>query len=321
MAVRTMTEPAPRSTTTTSVAICVITYLRPVGLRRLLEGLGDLEVPAETGVRVVVVDNDPGASARQVVDEVRTGLRHPVDYAVESVPGIPAARNAAVDRARGADFVAFVDDDEWPDARWLVELLATQRATGADVVTGPVLPVFERTPPAWVVDGRFFDRPRHGDAERIGYARTSNVLIRSSLFDGDESPFDLAFGKLGGSDTHFFTRARMAGRTIVWADRAVVHETVPASRVTTRWLLQRQYRLGNTLSLCLRLLDPTPRRLAKRAAHGVVRLAHGAVLLLASPVRGRATLVRAGQELCFAAGLLSGLGGFTYAEYKVVHGK
>ena len=37
-------------------------------------------------------------------------------------------------------------------------------------------------------------------------------------------------GLNGGDDTHFFTRAQMQGLSIVWADDAVVHETVPASR-------------------------------------------------------------------------------------------
>ena len=67
-------------------------------------------------------------------------------YAVEPRRGIPFGRNTAVRTAGDVDFVAFLDDDETADPAWLVELLRVQRTTGADVVTGTVLPVFEAGP-------------------------------------------------------------------------------------------------------------------------------------------------------------------------------
>ena len=39
--------------------------------------------------------------------------------------------------------------------------------------------------------------------------------------------FDIRFGILGGSDTHFFMRARRAGLAMLWCDEAVVTEEVP----------------------------------------------------------------------------------------------
>ena len=38
----------------------------------------------------------------------------------------------------------------------LAELLRVQADTEADVVTGPLLSRFERTPPRWVTEGAFF---------------------------------------------------------------------------------------------------------------------------------------------------------------------
>ena len=66
-------------------------------------------------------------------------------YVHEPRPGISHARNRGVAEAKG-DFVAFIDDDELPAPNWLESLLLTQRTYRADVVLGPVRPVFDRPP-------------------------------------------------------------------------------------------------------------------------------------------------------------------------------
>jgi hypothetical protein len=85
--------------------------------------------------------------------------------------------------------------------------------------------------------------------------------------------------------------------------------------------VKREYRRGNTLSICLRDLMDSPGRRARRAAQGVLRLVQGGLLLLAAPVRGRAGAVQALQRVALGAGLLSGLFGVRYDEYQVVHGR
>ena len=125
------------------------------------------------------------------------------------------------------------------------------------------------------------------------------------------------FGLLGGEDTHFFMRVYLRGAKLVWAADARVYESIPASRMSVSWLLRREYRRGNTLSLCLRELeDSGPRRL-KRVAHGLVQLGQGAVLVVAAPVFGRYMLVRGLQRGAFGAGLITGLGAHVYEEYGV----
>ena len=103
--------------------------------------------------------------------------------------------------------------------------------------------------PRWVVAGRFFDRPRYRDGAELHYAATSNVLIARSVLGIATPPFNERLGLAGGEDTYFFRMAYLAGCRIVWADRAVVRESVPLSRCTARWLLRREYRRGNTLSI------------------------------------------------------------------------
>jgi succinoglycan biosynthesis protein ExoM len=301
------------------VAVCALTFRRPRGLTRLVEGLRKLEIPDDAEVYLVVVDNDPEGSACHQIRAAQESFPWPVRYVVEPHPGIPAARNTAVRVADDADFVAFIDDDEVPDRRWLKELLVVQKHTAADVVTGPVLPDFEQDPPKWIVRGGFFDRPRFPTGERINWATTSSVLIARRLLEIAE-PFNTDMQRTGGSDTHFFMRSVMEGATIVWADEALVSETIPETRMSASWIVRREYRRGNTLSICLRSLQDSPLRRVRRTAHAVLRIVQGLGTIGMSCFRGRPTGVRGLQRVAFGLGMITGLVGLRYEEYVVVHG-
>lgn len=301
------------------VAVCACTYLRPRGLERLLAGLAAVEVPGGVAVGVVIVDNDAEGSGRAVVDAARPRFPFPLRYVVEPERGIVAARNAAVAAAGDADAVAFLDDDEWPSPGWLAELVRVGEETGASVVTGTVEPVFDEEPPAWARDGRFFERPRHADGERITYARTSNVLIEGAALAAHHPPF-VDTGSDGGEDTHLFRRLHLEGRPIVWADHATVYESVPASRVSPRWIVLRQYRYGLTRSAVLRSLGGSPVRVVRRAALGVLTVLRGLVQLLDVARGGRAAAVRAAATMALGVGLVLGLAGVGHDQYREVHG-
>lgn len=304
------------------VAICALTFHRPAGLRALLEGIARLEVSDDVRVEVIIVDNDEDRSAEEAVAAASAAFPLPLRYVSEPERGIAPARNRAVEVAleSGNDFVAFIDDDEVPDPRWLVELMRVQAQVEADVVTGPVLPVFEEPPPAWAVRGAFFERPRFTTGTRLTYARTSNVLISAALLASPPAPFDVRFGLNGGDDTHFFMRVRLAGAHIAWADEAVVSEVVPPTRVSVPWVTRRAYRRGNTLSLCLRdLRDTWPNRGRRAAAAGVHVLA-GVGRLLTAIVGGRASAVAGVAQVAYGLGLATGLVGVRYDEYRTIHG-
>ncbi len=220
------------------VALSVLTFQRPVGLRRALESIGRLELPVdnstEVEVVVVVVDNDAAGSAAAVVQAIEASYPWPLHYVVQPDRGIPQARNLAVAVARelGGDLLGFIDDDEEPASDWFVRSLESSQRTGAHVVMGRSMPVFHGDPPQWVMQGRFFERPRFATDEPIrwNYARTSGVLISMKSFPPLERPFDERLRLTGGSDTRFFQCVERAGGIIVWADDAVVLDHVPASR-------------------------------------------------------------------------------------------
>jgi succinoglycan biosynthesis protein ExoM len=302
------------------VSLCVCTYRRPVGLRRLLDAVARARMERVERLEIVIVDNDPDGSARATVDAIET-MPFILRYVHEPRRGISFARNRAVaEAAPDSDWIAFLDDDEEPEPGWLDELLRVQAAHGADVVAGPVPPRFEVAAPRWVLRGRFHEPPRHATGTVLPYADTGNVLVRASLFRDFPAPFAPSLALAGGEDTHFFLRVARAGHRIVWADEAVAWEWVPPSRVRLPWLLRRAFRRGNTWALLERELDPGLRIRARRIVRGAGRIARGAVLLPIGMMRGRHAVVDALRGICFGAGSLAGVAGYRYDEYRTTHG-
>ena len=310
------------------VAVCITTYKRPEGLRRLLSGLDMLsfEGGAPPSLSVVVVDNDEAETAAAVCEEVRGWFKWPLEYHVEPRRGISQARNRAVACAvaLGADFLAFVDDDEVPEPSWLDQLLSVQRTHAADVVGGPVFPYFYEPVPDWVIEGKFFEqpfeRPRYRTGHLLKLTAAGNVLVRTSLFAEMSEYFDEELGLTGGEDTLFFAHAYEAGYKLVWADEAVAHEWTPRSRTNARWILKRSYRLGNAASLCEARESAGWTVRAVRIAKGCGRVGQGLLLFLPSIplslIVGRQAIMRALVLVCRGAGMLAGVLKIRHEEYR-----
>jgi glycosyltransferase involved in cell wall biosynthesis len=308
--------------TAVKIALCTVTYLRPAGLAQLLDAISRLHVEAGIDLRVLVVDNDPDGSARAVVDAHRSGP-FPVDYVVEPQRGIAFARNRALASTTDVDLVGFIDDDEEPQPDWLDRLLEVWRATDAVVVVGPSIPEFPAGTPQWIIDGGFFDRKRFATGEVIepGYARTSGVLISTAALR-TQPAFDTTYPFTGGEDSELFHRLAASGGHIVWSDDAHVVEHVPLSRANARWLLMRQYRIGNAQSLRFlpRGAAGVPRR-ARRVVGALARAAISTASLAGTVGKGRDAQVRKLQKATFAVGQAAGALGISYKEYRVVHGR
>ncbi len=300
------------------VAVCISTFHRPAGLRRLLESIAALEfTDAAPRLTIVIVNNDPDdAAPGAIAQEFATRLGVPVVCLAESTRGLSAPRNRALKFATPEhDFIAFIDDDSTADPAWLDRLLAVAAAGGADAVTGPVTPAFEGTPPAWVVSGRFFASPSRPTGTELEHAFTNNVLLSAAFLRRTGLRFDLRLGLTGGEDTHFFRRFRAAGGRIVWADDAVVEDAVPEERATARWLIRRHVRTGMSTAWIERDLHGGLRAWPRMAARAVAWLPLGVGLYAAGLVAGPAMRVRARCWLGWSRGLAMGLLGRSYQEY------
>lgn len=310
---------------TPTVAVMITTCRRPDGLKRLLLALNQQTFPAAPPqLRLVVMDNDSEGSARAACDAMRQQLRWPLHYGIEPRRGISPARNAAITLALATDpavdFLALIDDDEQPAPTWLDEMLRIQRDHAADVVAGPVYPQFERPPPAWVVCGRFFEPRTHPDGAVLDYAFGGSVLWRASLCRNGGHRFGEHYGLIGGSDSEFFTRLHRAGCKIVWSQKAEVLEFIPPERTNARWLVRRMYRTGNAGVLVARDLDGnTLRTNAILFCKALAWLAIGAGQTAAGLVAGKHLRVTGYRHVAYGLGILAGLTGRRFEEYRTSH--
>lgn len=284
------------------VSVCICTFKRPVMLQRLLLELGKHDTGGLFTFSIVVVDNDHSSSARSVVEEFQAQSPVQIRYFLEPRQNIALARNMAVDNAKG-DFVAFIDDDEFPVSDWLCRLIIVCEQYGVAGVLGPVKPYFEHEPPDWVRKGKFYERPTHNTGYQIGMweARTGNVLFRRNILEGVSEPFRAEFGT-AGEDIDFFRRMMAKGDVFVWCDEAIVFEVVPPERCTRKYLLRKALLRGSNF-----LKHPTDR--GKNFTKSVVAVPLYAMMLPVMFLTGDHHFVKTLVKFCDHAGRLLALAG------------
>ena len=103
------------------ITVCICTFHRPQSLHRLLDMLIRQHTVDAFTFSIVVADNDAGQSAKEIVAEFSEATTVDVDYFVEPEKNIALVRNKAIEHARG-EFIAFIDDDEFPVENWLLNL-------------------------------------------------------------------------------------------------------------------------------------------------------------------------------------------------------
>lgn len=223
------------------VDVLVLTYKRPKLLADTLDSLARQTLPAGYRMNIIVVDNDAAQSAQATVSRFQVGFGA-IRYVCETEANIAKARNRALSEAR-ARYAAFIDDDEIARPEWLATLLQAREQYQAAVVVGPVMPLLPSQTPRWVVDGRFFDRPRRvtGTTAKPGAGGTGNVLLDLDEVRQARVQFDVSYGIWGGEDTDFFHRLAAAGVNAVWCDEAEAHEHVQPHRLRIRWLMRRSF--------------------------------------------------------------------------------
>lgn len=233
---------------TKHIAVCVCTYRRPALLTRLLLDLLKQETRGLFDYSIIIVDNDDQRSAEDPVNQVKGASNVPIVYCNEPRQNIARARNKAVEIATG-EFIAFIDDDEFPCEGWLLSMFTTCTRYNVDGVLGPVLRHFDQTPPRWLVKSSFYVRPRHETGFVMGWmeCRTGNLLLNRRVFSAGEVPFRPEFR--AGEDQDFFRRKIDQGCTFIWCNEAPAYETIPPSRWQCGFMLRRALLRGATAVL------------------------------------------------------------------------
>jgi len=242
------------------MAVVVCTRERPEGLERCLMSL--LKQSCQPA-RIIVVDNAPRTDAsRLVVDSLGSPL---ITYVVEPVPGLSRARNRAIAESGGCGILAWIDDDEVADFRWLERIAeAFSEVPDAVAVSGPMLPAQLETW-AQVRFEQYGGHSKHRGFDRAVF-RTSDVGSQPPLYPlppfgtgGNMAirrdalleigGFDVHLGAgtpaMGGEDTKAFTQLLIDGGTVVYQPSAA---TFHYHRRDDEALLQQMYGYGAGLT-------------------------------------------------------------------------
>src|SRR5258708_33253399 len=225
------------------ICICICTYKRRQLLKQLLEKLGEQQTCGLFTFSIVVVDNDSSQSAEATVSEFAASSAISIKYCIEPQQNIALARNKAIDNSYG-EFIAFIDDDEFPTEHWLVTLFNALKSYEVDGVLGPVKPHFDKEPPEWVVQGKFYDRPSYSTGLGIEgkMGRTGNVLMKKQILTSLAQLFRPEFRS--GEDQDFFRRLIEKGYVFIWCHEAPAYEVVPPIRWTRSFILRRSLLRG-----------------------------------------------------------------------------
>jgi len=228
---------------------------------------------------IIVVDNNPDGSARDAVTALQASSRVPVRYIPETRAGISHARNTGVAAAQGR-YLAFLDDDQRAAPGWLSGHIAALRGFAAGVSFGPTFPDFpEGAELSSVVLWRYTrdEKIPTGSAmpnrsPLLGSPGMGNSVMDRELCRLETPVFDLRYGFAGGEDTLLFRQLLQDGCRMVWCAEGCVRETIPASRLTERYLLRRAYNGGQVSASTWGALHPPARgKMATVMAAGVVQ--------------------------------------------------
>lgn len=310
----------PESNDMIAVTIGVPTYRRPELLEALLRTLPSRIAECDDlgiAVDVLVVDNDPAGSAR----EVAAGADLPVRYVVEPAPGIAAARNRILDECVDRDLVAFIDDDEIPREGWLSSLIEVWREHGADAVMGRVISVFDEDVDPWLLASGTFRRPPRQTGTVLQVAAAGNLLLDLRSIRRLGLRFDTSLGLGGGEDTLFSRQLAQRGGLIVWCNESETEDLVVASRLSRSWAAQRAFSSANAgTRIQLQLTEGKTRRgiLRLRALiGGVARIVVGGLRRTFGALTSNITHHARGTRLVHRGrGTIAAALGRRYDEYR-----
>jgi GT2 family glycosyltransferase len=266
---------------------------------------------------VIAIDHNPDLAAR-FQREVGTKYPSLQVYSFEGGSrGTAGPRNLAVSHSKG-ELVAFLDDDAYPEATWLEELMKPFANPSVAIVAGHVVPNWMNTkrapwwfPPEylWVVGSTW--RGFGAESRPVRNAIGASMAVRRSVFD-EVGGFD-AKVRHYNDDTDIAMRItkEVPGAWVAYAPRSIVLHEVPDARQSIKFFFSRCWTEG----------------IAKGATserHGrgtLMRELDYCVRYLTTGVLGSLVTLRFGRAFCLIGGFSTTLVGWVYSRVRVARPK
>lgn len=233
-----------------SIVICTLN--RGKELKSAIKELTQLD-PLGDNCEIIIVDNGSTDSTGEIVKSIAKTSPNIVSIKEDRI-GLSYARNAGIRTARG-EFIAFIDDDAWPDRDWLKKLEEGFSDPQVAAVGGKVEPFFKGSAdwPGWLhirLRG-FFTVVDYADRKSLhypNYPAGTNMAFRKSVF-AKVGNFSSDLGRTGESllsmeEADLCLRIERAGYAVQYTPEAVVHHKVHGNRLSKNWLKQRSHWQG-----------------------------------------------------------------------------
>ncbi|MEM9551510.1 MAG: glycosyltransferase [Pseudomonadota bacterium] len=317
-----------------SITVSALTRRRPEMLRALIGSLGEMDLPPDTRVTCLIVENDDVPNSAGVVQSFGK-LPNGVDvtYAHEPELGIPFGRNRAAKEAidHKSDLLAFVDDDEVVARDWLVEIVSAYRSSQAVLIGGPLrvkdtprsLPSLEALMDR-CIKRRYLQKETRA-ARRAGLDGTPGVTIVTNnwlgelrIFHDHGIWFDEAMRFTGGTDSKLCAEVKAAGLPTAWAANAAVYEEIPRERLTIGYQFKRGRDQSSTNYR--RKLDKRPSARFNVLVSVPVKVLTIGILVITLPFTGGRTLLDIVRSSGWVAGRFDALLGRRSRLYESVTG-
>ena len=295
-----------------SIAVCCLTRNRPKMLEAALGSVLKLEAPEGCDFLLICVENDVEPRSCHIVEEMLINVAH--EYVLETRQGIAIARNTAMRTAisSGADAIAFFDDDETVDPRWIRELSNAMTENDFHLVGGPVRVTFEQqesilagliargisTKYRWRAWKKRI-RPQHAAI------CTNNCLIRADVVTQYGIHFDERLK--AGSDYRFYLDVKAKGLKHGWAPTAIVSELWPNDLLSISYYFERGRAQAKSAVLSSRHAGHTTAYLTFIViGRMLVTLANSLVLLLISPLQPAGSFLQIMRNMGRMVGYVEG---------------
>lgn len=238
--------------------ILICTFNRAGLLADTLRSLAGMKVDPRLRWEVLVVDNNSSDNTRAVTEQSAASFPAPVRWLFEGRQGKSHALNTGIHAAAG-DVIVFTDDDVQVAPDWLeAGVRPLLERTDIDYTGGPVHPLWESQPPAWI-NGRpgilwgpialvdygpepFIFEDRQRIAMGVNMAVRHSLISRVGGFHPDLERSGTSL--MGQGQAEFFFRTRAAGVRGLYLPGMKLNHHVPASRMTRNYYRRWWYWKG-----------------------------------------------------------------------------
>jgi len=222
------------------VSVVVSTYNRCDDLSRALLAILTQQDVEHLRYEVIVVDNNSSDRTRDIVTAFQGRPEAEVRYVFEERQGVSYGRNAGIHAAR-APIVAFTDDDNEVDGRWIATIKAAlDEHEDASAIGGRILPDWPAPIPRWL-DRRHWsplaildygEQPFYTSQANPICLLTANLAVRRSVLEW-----------LGGfapqyqrcQDHELLIRLWKAGRQALYVPELIVRTRIAPERLTRQY--------------------------------------------------------------------------------------